>query len=124
MYTISDIVTDINRGCARNNMLEDKFSYRIIFYINEDGKGIKHYIDTRYSDLRRILESVIRKYLTLTNRVVISEIKVWKDGKCICLQSRPYSFSLDEYFNRLTGKSKTGNKKRSNVYGRYAISEN
>lgn len=124
MYTIADIIADINRGCAKNNMLEDKFSYRVIFYINEDGKGIKRYIDTKYNDLRGTLESVIRKYLTLTNCVVISEIKVWKDGKCICLQSKPYSFSLDEYFNRLTGKCKAGNRKRNTTYGRYVISAN
>lgn len=31
MFTISNILEDINRGCATHNMVEDCFSYRIIF---------------------------------------------------------------------------------------------
>ena len=46
MYTVSDIIMDINRGCTANNMVEDQFSYRIIFFVNEGNKGSKHYIDT------------------------------------------------------------------------------
>ena len=48
MFTVSDIVKDIDRGILANNMVEDKFSYRIIFYINENGKGTKHYLDAPY----------------------------------------------------------------------------
>lgn len=32
MFTISNIIEDIDRGCLANNMIEDRFSYRIIFY--------------------------------------------------------------------------------------------
>ena len=46
MYTISNIIADIDRGCFANNMIENRFSYRIIFFVNENGKGTKHYIDT------------------------------------------------------------------------------
>ena len=35
MYTVSDIMMDINRNCMANNMAEDRFSYRIIFFVNE-----------------------------------------------------------------------------------------
>lgn len=28
MYTISDILMDIDRGCLANNMIEDRFTYR------------------------------------------------------------------------------------------------
>ena len=47
MFTISDILQDIDRGCLSNNMVEDRFSYRIVFFVNESGKGTKHYIDSR-----------------------------------------------------------------------------
>ena len=32
MYTVSDILQDIDRGCLANNMVEDMFQYRIVFY--------------------------------------------------------------------------------------------
>ena len=48
MYTISNIIADIDRGCLSNNMVEDRFSYRIVFFVNENGKGTKHYIDATY----------------------------------------------------------------------------
>ena len=35
MYTISNIIADIDRGCLSNNMVEDRFSYRIVFFVNE-----------------------------------------------------------------------------------------
>jgi len=60
MYTISDIISDIDRGCIANNMTENRFSYRIIFFVNENGKGTKYYIDSKYGDLRGALESIIR----------------------------------------------------------------
>lgn len=31
MFTISDILQDISRGCAVYNLNEDCFSYRIVF---------------------------------------------------------------------------------------------
>lgn len=118
MYTVSDIITDINRGCVANNMVEDKFSYRIIFFVNEGKKGSKYYIDTAYSGLRKSLESIIRDYLSLTNNVVIAETTVLKNGKCVCLQSRSYSFSLDGYFRQISGEY--GDSNRSGKYSRYA----
>lgn len=121
MYTISDIITDIDRGCLANNMTEDRFSYRIIFFVNENGNGTKHYIDSRYGDLRKSLESIIRGYLSVTNNIVIAETTALKNGRSVCLQSRAYSFSLDEYFRRLQGECKENSLYRSGMNGRYAV---
>lgn len=115
MYTVSDIITDINRGCMANNMVEDKFSYRIIFFVSDGNRSEKHYTDTMYDGLRKSLESIIRNYLSLTNSVVIAEATVLKGGRRVRLQSRPYSFSLDEYFRRIKGECKN-----SHVYGNAA----
>lgn len=120
MYTVSDIIADINRGCIANNMIEDMFSYRIIFYVNEGRKGSKHYIDTKYGDLRKALENIVRGNLSLTNNLVIAETTVLKDGKCICLQSRSYSFSLDQYFRQISGEYVDNSRKENITYGRYA----
>ncbi len=121
MYTISDIITDINRGCAANNMVEDRFSYRIIFFVNEGKRGTKRYMDASYGDLRKALENIIRNHLSLTNNIVIAETTVLKDGKCVCLQSRSYSFSLDEYFRRINGEFKDSYRNESIMYNRQAM---
>lgn len=121
MYTVSDIITDINRGCMANNMIEDRFSYRIIFFVNEVNKGSKHYIDTMYSDLRKSLESIIKNNLSLTNSVMIVNTTVLKNGKCVYLQSRSYSFSLEEYFKRIKGECKDSNRNGNIMYNRYAV---
>ena len=100
-------------------MVEYKFSYRIIFFVNEGNIGSKHYINTSYDGLRRSLESIIRNRLSLTNSIVIAETTALKNGKCVCLQSRAYSFNLDEYFRKISGGSKDNN---GNItYGRYAV---
>lgn len=67
MFTVSDIVADIDRGIMAYNMVENMFSYRIIYFVNENGKGIKRYIDTPYNGLRKELENIIRSNLSLTN---------------------------------------------------------
>lgn len=120
MYTISDILADIDRGCMANNMIEDMFSYRIIFYVNERNRGTKHYIDSKYRDLRKVLENIVRNNLSLTNNLVIAETIVLKDGKCVCLQSQSYSFSLDGYFKQISRENK-GCRYGNIVYGRYAM---
>ena len=109
MYTVSDILQDIDRGCLANNMIENRFLYRIIFFVNENGNGTKHYIDTTYDDLRKSLESIIRENLSVTNTIVIAETTALKNGKCICLQSRAYSFNLDGYFRQINGKCQDDN---------------
>ena len=40
MYTVSDIIAGINRGCIANNMIEDRFRYRIIYFVNEGNNGV------------------------------------------------------------------------------------
>ena len=120
MYTVSDIIRDIDRGCLANNMVEDMFQYRIIFFVNEGNKGYKHYIDTPYDGLRRTLENIIRGYLSVTNNLVIAETTVLKNGKSVCLQSRSYSFSLDGYFRQISGGYQNRNKNGSIMYDRYA----
>lgn len=121
MYTISNIIEDIDRGCLAHNMVEDCFSYRIIFFVNENGKGTKHYTDTLYSGLRKSLEGIIRNHLSLTNSVVIAETTALKYGECVCLQSRSYVFNLDEYFKRVSGEYKDSNRFGNIMYRRYAV---
>ena len=65
-----------------------------------------------------VLESIIRGNLTLTNNVVIAETTVLKRGECTCLQSRSYSFNLEEYFKRIKGEC---NSNRNNQYCRYTM---
>lgn len=121
MFTISDIVADIDRGCTANNMAGDKFSYRIIFYINENGKGTKHYADVSYNGLRTSLESIIRENLSVANSIVIAETTALKNGRCIRLLSRTYSFSLDGYFRQINGERESSNRYGNIMYGRYAV---
>lgn len=120
MITITDILQDVDRGILANNMVEDKFSYRIIFFVNEGDGSVKRYIDTPYSDLRRSLENIIRGNLSLTNRVVIAETTVLKGRKCVRLQSSPYSFSLDGYFRQISGEIGGRNRNGNIAYNRYA----
>lgn len=120
MYTISDIITDINRGCMANNMVEDRFSYRVIFFVNEGNRRSKHYIETSYSNLRKSLENIIKGHLSLTNNIVIAETTVLKNRKAVGLQSRAYQFSLDGYFNEINGTSKTVTGKFVTC-GKYAV---
>lgn len=121
MYTVSDIISDINRGCMANNMVEDRFSYRIVFFVNEGNNSSKYYIDTAYNGLRRALENIIRENLSLTNCVVIAKTTALKCGKCICLQKRSYSFSLDGYFRQLSGECRDSGRNGTARYGRRAV---
>lgn len=119
MYTVSDIIADINRGCMANNMIEDMFTYRIIYFVNEGNKGTKHYTDTSYRELRKTLESIVRNNLSLTNNLVIAETTTLKRGECVCLQSKSYSFSLDNYFKQISGENRNY-KSENAIYNRYA----
>lgn len=121
MYTISNIVEDISRGCTANNMVEDRFSYRIIFFVNKGDTGSKHYVNTVYADLRKELENIIRNHLSLNSNVVIAQTTVRKNGESICLQSRAYSFSLEEYFKRISGESRDNNRNGNIIRARYAV---
>lgn len=120
MYTISDIIADINRGCIANNMVEDMFRYRIIFFVNEGDHSSKYYIDTPYDGLRKSLENIIRSNLSVTNNLVIAETTVLKNGKSVCLQSKSYPFSLDGYFQQINGECRNSNRNRNIMCGRYA----
>ena len=104
MYTIKNIVEDISRGCIRNNLNEDCFSFRIVYYTNEHGTGTKHYMDSTYGGLRQTLETIVRNNLTLENTLVVAQTTVRKDGRCVCLQSRSYPFSFGKYFELISGK--------------------
>lgn len=121
MFTISNIVDDINRGILAHNMVEDKFSYRIIFFVNEGDKGSKHYKDAVYEELRKTLEDIIRGNLTLANRVVIANTTVLMNGKSVCLQSRSYAFSLEEYLQQLSGECRDSNRRGNIMHNRYAV---
>ena len=119
MFTISDIIADINRGCAVNNMVEDCFSYRIIFFVNSKNIGEKHYIDTGYDGLREALENIIRGNLSTTNTIVVSAVTVLKNGKAVSLLSRAYPFSLSGYFEEIC-ETKEKEYKTAN-YGRKRV---
>ena len=120
MYTISSIIEDISRGCVANNLNEEYFSYRIIFFVNENSIGTKHYVDTSYDDLRKALENIIREHLSVTNSVVIAQITTLKNGKCVSLLSRSHAFSLEEYFHQIYGRCKSDSENRNITYGKYA----
>lgn len=121
MITISNIIEDIDRGCLAHNMVEDCFSYRIIFFVNEGDKGSKFYADTPYSGLRKALESIIRDNLSMTNTVVIAAVTVRKNGETVSLLSRPYSFSLDGFFRQINGECKGNIRSRNAVQNGYAV---
>ena len=104
MLTISNILQDVDKGCAIHNLNESCFSYRILFFVNEGGTGMKHHADSTYEGLRKTLESIIRENISLTNSVVFAQTTVRKNGKCVCLQSRSYMFNLDEYFKQIIGR--------------------
>lgn len=118
MYTVSDIIKDVDRGIAANNMIETYFSYRIFYYVNEGNKGAKHTEDTPYNGLRKALENIIRNNLSVTNTVVIAEVTAWKDGESVSLMGRPYGFNLSGYFEQIAGRKEKGYIRGS--YGRRA----
>lgn len=109
MYTVSSILNDVDRGIMAHNMEETCFTYRIIFYINENDIGRKCYVDTSYDGLRKILENIIKKNLTTSNTVVISAVTTLKDGKCVSLLSRAYGFNLSKYFQQIVGEREKNN---------------
>lgn len=118
MYTVTDILQDTQRGCALYNMVEDKFSYRLVYFINErNGKSTKHYHDSTYGNLRKALENIIRGNLTTTNTIVLADVTTRKSGKTVSLLSKSYGFCLNEYFDRVTEQYEIGNKKRNTIYG-------
>lgn len=121
MFTISDMIADISRGCMTNNMIEDCFSYRIAFFINEGNKGKKSYIDTSFGELHKSLENIIRSNFSVTNSVAIAQTTALKNGKCVYLQSRSYSFSLNGYFKQTNGESKDRTRNGTVMYSRYAV---
>lgn len=115
MFTITNIMEDISRHCAIHNMVENAFTYRIAYYVNEKNMRKKYYLDSSFENLRQTLEKVVRSSLSLTNNIVISNVTVKKNGKCVYLLSRPYKFCLDGYFRWITDQPKN-----RNLYGRYA----
>lgn len=104
MYTISDILTDINRGCLANNMIEDCFTYRIIYFVNDGNNGRKFYIDCSYRDLRKSLENIIRGKLTLTNNIVIAETTVIKKWKMYLLTEQIIFIQFGRVFQKSKGR--------------------
>lgn len=114
MYTISSILNDVDRGILAYNMIETYFSYRLVYFVNENGKGTKFCVDTSYGGLRTELENIIRGNLTTTNSVVISAVTVRKDGETISLLSRAYPFSFSGYFQQICEE-----KEKDNISGNY-----
>lgn len=102
MYTISNVLQDIDRGALSHNLQENMFSYRMVYFINENGRGRKYYVDTSYENLRQVLENIIRQNLSTTNNIVISAVTIRKNGRSVSLLSKSYCFSLDPYFQRIS----------------------
>lgn len=101
MFTISNILNDVDSGILAHNMMENMFSYRLVYFVNSVSGNKKYYVDASYDSLRATLENIIKKNLTTTNCIVIATVTTLKDGKCISLLSRSYAFSLNEYFQRI-----------------------
>ena len=116
MFTVSDIISDVQRGIASNNMIETYFTYRLVYFINENGKGRKCYVDTPYENLRQSLENIIRKNLSTTNTVVIAAVSVRKNREIVSLLSRAYGFDLGEYFWKICESKEKDN--INSYYGR------
>lgn len=117
MFTVTDILRDIQRGCALYNMVEDKFSYRLVYFINErNGKSTKHYHDSTYNGLRKALENIIRGNLTTTNTIVLADVTTRKSGKTVSLLSRSYGYCLDEYFRQVNGEYQNRNNYENIIY--------
>lgn len=114
MFTISNILMDVQRGITANNLMENMFSYRIVCFINFEGKSEKHYVNTQYDGLRAALENIIRKNLTVTNTIVIAQITIRKNGESVSLLSKAYPFSLGEYFQKICES-----KEKDTIYSYY-----
>lgn len=114
MFTISNILEDIKRNCAVYNLNENAFLYRIVFFVNEESASRKYYVDAQYENLRQSLENIVRENLSLTNTLVIAQTTVLLNGRCVCLQSRSYKFSLERYFQLVTDKQR----RRNTIYSR------
>ena len=116
MFTITDILQDIQRRIAAHNMVETEFSYRLVYFVNFENGSEKHYIDTWYDGLRIALESIVKENLTTTNSIVISAVTTRRNGEVVSLLSRSYSFSLSGYFEQIVGRKEKEYKSVS--YGR------
>ena len=104
MYTITNIIMDIQRGIVAHNMVETYFSYRIVYFVNENSKGRKFCIDTSYDGLRTALENIIKENLSTTNTIVVAAVTARKNREVVSLLSRAYGFSLDGYFQQIVGE--------------------
>ena len=114
MFTISDILQDVNCGILAHNMIETCFSYRIVYFVNENGKGTKFYVDTSYAGLREELENIIRGNLSTTNTIVVAAVTTRRNGEVISLLNKAYPFSLGGYFQQICGE-----KEKEYINGNY-----
>lgn len=116
MFTLTDILQDLNRGCMVHNLNEDKFTYRIVYFVNGECNRRKYYKDTTYRNLRYSLEHIVKENLGVENTVVLAAITTRKDGKTVQLLNRTYKFDLKEYFCWIIGE-KRKKYKNCNNYG-------
>ena len=121
MYTVSSILNDVDRGIVAHNMIENYFSYRVVYFINFENRSEKYYIDTRYDGLRETLENIIRRNLTTINTVVISAVTGRKNGESVSLLNMAYGFNLSEYFRQICEESMERNRSGKISYNRYAV---
>lgn len=105
MYTTYEIILDFKRGCLAHNIIEDRFIYRISYYVNRDRVGIRHHCTACYGELQQAIVGIIKKHLTWETDVVITGITARKGTETIKLLSRSYPFSLEKYFAYIEGSA-------------------
>ena len=81
VVTLTDILKDIDCGCMAHNMVEDKFSYRIVYFVNDGNRGKKFRVDTEYDGLRQSLENMIRKIFHYQIRLCLQRLQYGKMEK-------------------------------------------
>lgn len=105
MYTTYEIILDFKRGCLAHNIIEDRFIYRISYYVNRDRVGRKYYCTVSYGEVQQAIVRIIKKHLTWETDVVITGITAKKGTEIIKLLSRSYPFSLEKYFVYIEGRA-------------------
>lgn len=105
MYTTHEIMLDFKRGCLAYNIIEDRFIYRISYYVNRDRVGRRYYCTVSYDEMQQAIVGIIKKHLTWETDVVISGITAKKGTETMKLLSRSYPFSLETYFAYIEGRA-------------------
>ena len=108
MLTIKEIISDVERGCLANNIVEEKFLYHISYCIKRGEVRKKQYCTADFRGMQQAIAEIIKKNLTLENDIVITDISTNKGAEKIRLLRRSYPFSLEKYFEIIEGRANNG----------------